>query len=452
MSGPTRALAEFAATARFADLPAAVLDVSRMAILDVLGTGVAARDEPLVAPLLGLATPVAGGAPIVGRQERTSPLMAALVNGTLCHALDFDDTYQPVPIHPSTSLVPALLAASHGRRVAGADFLAAYAVACEAAIRIGLGAGRSHVNRGWHGTGTFGTFGAAAGAGRLRGLSADAMAAALGMAAVQAAGLLTVAAGTMSKPLHAGKAAMNGFLAAALAAGGFTAPAAVLEQRQGFLSAYSDGPVLDAVTAGLGSEWRLLDLSFKLYACCSQTHAVIDAARALRRSGATDLAGIDEIVIEANPVAAIVAGIPRPERGLEGKFSLAYTAVASLLGQTMTPETFTDAAVSEPAVQAACRRVTVQVTPAYGDTEAALAVRLRNGKELREYVPVARGNPGNPCRREEMDAKFLALASPALGRERAVRLRDVVRSLESLADVSTLVELTSPASPRAESS
>lgn len=135
MSGPTRALVEFAAAVRLADLPSAVLDVSRLAILDVLGTGLAARGEALVPPLLGLATPVAGGAPIVGRQERTSPIMAALVNGTLCHALDFDDTYQPVPIHPSTSPVPALLAASHGRRVAGAGFLAAYAVACEASGR-----------------------------------------------------------------------------------------------------------------------------------------------------------------------------------------------------------------------------------------------------------------------------------------------------------------------------
>jgi 2-methylcitrate dehydratase PrpD len=135
--------------------------------------------------------------------------------------------------------VPALLAASHGRRVGGAAFLAAYVAGAKSAIRIGLAAGRSHMDRGWHGTGTFG---AAAGAARLFGLTADGVATALGIAAVQAAGLLNAAAGTMCKPLHAGKAAMNGYLAAELAAGGFTSPDAVLERPYGYLTAFSDAP------------------------------------------------------------------------------------------------------------------------------------------------------------------------------------------------------------------
>jgi 2-methylcitrate dehydratase PrpD len=439
--GATRQLAAFVIEGRLEDLPADVRAVARTAVLDVLGVGIAAFDEPLAKPLLALAPAVAGGPPLLAQRQRTSPLEAALINGTLCHALDFDDTYQAVPIHPSASLVPALLAAAHGRRVTGADFVAAYAFAAETALRIGLAAGRSHIERGWHGTGTFGTFGAAAGAGRILGLSVDQMETAFGIAAVQAAGLLAAAAGTMAKPLHAGKAAMNGLLAAQLAATGFTGPRAVLERRHGFTEVYSDGPVPEAYGAGLGRSWRLADLSFKLYACCSQTHAVIDAARALRQAGITDLGVIQGVTIEANPVAATVAGISLPRRGLEGKFSLAFTTAAALAGRPMTPETFTDASVGTLELEDLCRRTTVEVSGGYADTEAAVTLRLADGKEVREYVPVARGNPGNPCLADEITTKFLALTEPVLGREQATRLRDVVDRLDMLPDLSHLTEL-----------
>ncbi|HYB73381.1 MAG TPA: MmgE/PrpD family protein [Candidatus Sulfotelmatobacter sp.] len=442
--GITAALAEFVVGTRFEGLPAAVVAQAKRCILDCLGVAIRGGEEPLAkaqAALLERAAP-RGPATVWAGRRRTGILEAALANGTLGHALDFDDTYQPVPIHSSAPLVPALFALAETIPCNGKDLLAAFAAGCEASIRIGLAVGRSHIEKGWHGTGTFGTFGAAAGAGRLLGLDAGRLAQALGIASVQAAGLIRAAVGTMCKPLHAGKAAMNGLLAACLARDGFTGPPEILTDKQCFGELFG-GPTLvpERAVDGLGRRYEMLNISFKPYACCSQTHATADAVRALRGAHNLTPDGVESITLTVNPVAANVAGIPRPTGSAEGKFSLAYVAALALAGEPLGIAGFDPGRVARPALQALCSRVTLEVKPGMGDVETQATIVTKDGRRLAHYVPEARGNPGNPLTDDEIRAKFLDLAGPVLGPRRARRLMRAVLALETAENAGAVARL-----------
>ncbi len=432
-SGATRALAEYAAGTRFEDLPEAVVAQAKRCILDCLGVAIRGCDEPLVKAQMALLERTAprGPASVWASARRTGILEAALANGCLAHALDFDDTYQPVPIHPTGPLLPALLAVAETGPYSGRDLLAAFVAGCEVTIRIGLALGRSHIERGWHGTGTFGTFGAATGAGKLLGLDAGRMTHALGIASVQAAGLVK-GFGTMCKPLHAGKAALNGLLAACLARDGFTGPAEVLEGRQSFGQLYGGDTLAPGrAVEDLGQRYEMLDISFKPYACCSQTHATADAVRALRDAHGLKPGDVESITLTVNPVAANVAAIGRPGTGLEGKFSLAYVAALALAGEPLGVAGFEDRRVARDELQRLCARVTLEVKPGMKDVETHATVVTRDGRRLTHYIPEAHGNPGNPLSDDEIRAKFLDLAEPILGARWAPRLMRTVLELET---------------------
>ncbi len=452
-AGPTRTLAEFVANTQFEGLPEAVVAQAKRCILDCLGVALRGGEEPVAKMQAGLLERAAprGPATVWASARRTGILEAALVNGTLGHALDFDDTYQPVPIHPSAPLLPALFALAETTPCDGRALLAAFATGCEASIRIGLALGRSHIEKGWHGTGTFGTFGAAAGAGKLLGLDAGQLTHALGIASVQAAGLIRAAVGTMCKPLHAGKAAMNGLLAACLARDGFTGPTEILEGRQCFGELFG-GETLAAGKAvdGLGQRWEMLRISFKPYACCSQTHATADAVRALRQAHGLRPEDVKAITLTVNPVAANVAGFPQPASGLEGKFSLAYVATLALAGEPLGVDGFQEGRVARPDLQDICSRVTLEVKPGMGDVETGAAIVTRDSRRLTHYVTVARGNPGNPLSDDEIQTKFLGLAEPVLGTNRARRLRRAVLSLEAAEDAAAIVRLAGLPASRSE--
>jgi 2-methylcitrate dehydratase PrpD len=441
--GPTRALADFVAGVRLEDLPGAAVAQAKRCMLDCLGVALRGGEEPVAkaqAATLDRAAP-RGSATVWGGARRTGILEAALANGCLAHALDFDDTYQPVPLHPSAPLLPALFALAETMPCSGKAILAAFVVGAEVSIRIGLALGRSHIEKGWHGTGTFGTFGAAAGAGKLLGLDAGGLVHALGIASVQAAGLVR-GFGTMCKPLHAGKAAMNGLLAACLARDGFAGPLEILEGPRSFGMLFGGETLAPSLALdGLDREYRMLDISFKPYACCSQTHATADAVRALRQAHGLRPDDVQTITLTVNPVAANLAGIARPSSGLEGKFSLAYVAALALAGEPLGVDGFQDGRVARPDLQDICSRVTLQASPGMGDVETSAAVVMRDGRRLTHSVAVARGNPGNPLSDEELQGKFLVLAEPVLGARRAQRLMRGVLTLDTVEDAGAIARL-----------
>src|ERR1700761_1829140 len=284
--GVTRVLAEQARTLTYADLPVDVRKLARQCLMDYLACTLAGSTDELAAILLAEMTEQ-GGAPaatVIGRSERLPILSAAMVNGASSHALDYDDVNLAMTGHPSVVLLSALLPLAEERGSSGIDVMIAFVAGYELQCRLGLALAPGHYNAlGFHATGTLGSFGAAAACAHLLRLDEAQFATALGIAGTQAAGLKSLF-GTMCKPLHAGKAAYHGALAARLASRGFTSRADVLECAQGFARTHSPDFHPERALAAPQSGWHICNNLFKYHASCYMTHAAIDAARSLRES------------------------------------------------------------------------------------------------------------------------------------------------------------------------
>lgn len=448
----TRKLAEWPTRTTYDDLPQEVREKIKYCMLDAAGVGLAAVSDEVGQTFRSILPEVGGPGPctVFGSPDIWNPLTAGLVNGSLGHALDYDDTYQPVPVHTSGSLFPASLAMAERQKSSGEELILAMALGTEVAIRIGLALGRSHVDKGWHGTGTFNTFGAATASGILLHFSAEQMVRCFGTAAVQATGLLKAAAGTKCKPLHAGKAAMNGILSGLLASTpGWTAPEKALEMPNGFAALFSEKPQLEVGLKGLSEKYHLMDISFKISASCSQTQATIDGVEELKLKHHIDPGAVQEIILTVNPIAGTVAGIPEPKDGYQGKFSLAYCAALTLHGHDRFKDAFSEAMVNRPELQATCRKVKLNIIPGMGDVESGIEIILKDGKKFSTYVPIAKGNPGNELSKEELEGKFVRLVEPFFGPKSTQTLLSTFLNCEELKEVRRLGDLLRQASLRA---
>ena len=433
------ALVDFVLGLETAAVPPAVVEAASRSITDWLGTAIRGAAETL-ADAIGAVIRATGGEPqatVVGRSVRTSALMACLANGAQSHALDFDDTHLPSIVHGAAPVAPVVLALGEWRHASGADAVAAFIAGFEVETRIGRVLGRKLADRGWHVTGVLGHFGAAAAAGKLLGLDHARLAHALGIAGTQAAGL-EQSFGTMSKPLHPGKAAMNGLLAAMLAREGFTGSTAMLDAPHGLAGTFLGVTDLGRAAEDLGKRFELLENSTKGYAACHLTHASIDAARAIRARSAPAAEAVESIVCRVHPLTLKVANHREPRTGLEAKFSIAFcTAVGLLRGDAGEAE-FDDASVRDAAVARVMARVTPEPDTALGIGAAAMTVRLSDGRVLEERVAAARGTPDNPLTRDELETKFRRLAEVVLP---ATRVERLVETLRRLADVRDMAEM-----------
>ena len=442
---PTLALAAFAAGMRYEDLPAEVLHQTKRCLLDYLGLVIGASDEPAVCHALATVEEL-GGSPqarVLGTAMRTSAPQAALVNGIASHVLDYDDTHLPSVIHPTGPAMSAALAVGEWKGASGRDLVTAFAVGFEVECRVGLSVHPEHYDAGWHITGTAGTFGAAAAAGRLLGLDRRQMAWALGMAGSQAAGVREQF-GTMTKSFHIGKAAANGILGAVLAGHDFDATEQIFEGRRGFNAVLSTGQHLEQLTEGLGTRWEFPNNGIKPYACGVVTHPIIDGVRQLREAGvAADR--VQQIRARVHPLVLELTGKREPRVGLEGKFSVYHCAAMALLDGNAGPGQFTDEAVMRPAAVELRRKVAVSPDPALRENQAEVTVTLADGRELTEWVEAATGSPENPMADEELRGKVHDLVWPFIPRWKEQRLFELVESLEGSPDVGAFAEVLEPA-------
>ncbi|MGY8960684.1 MAG: MmgE/PrpD family protein, partial [Alphaproteobacteria bacterium] len=262
-----------------------------------------------------------------------APPAAALINGTMAHSLDFDDTHAEGSLHSSAPIVPAALAAAEMAGASGKDFIAAIVAGYEVQIRLSLALGPSdHYDRGFHPTATCGVFGATVAAGKLLGLDAAAMENAFGVALSQAAGSMQfLADGAWTKRSHVGQAAQNGLMCAVLASEGFVGPLQAIEGERGFLHAYAPNGDVSKVMEGLGETWRTLELAVKPYPSCRYTHAAMDALAELRRDHDFDIEDIDSIEIGLPETGWKIVGHPavdkqNPTSIVDGQFSMPFCA------------------------------------------------------------------------------------------------------------------------------
>jgi 2-methylcitrate dehydratase PrpD len=396
----TARLARFAAGASAAAFPPRARALAVDAITDGVACALAGTAEPLVGPLLAcVATPPEGPAALLGLGRRAAPPDSALVNGTLMHALDYDDTNHPGYAHPTAAILPALLAAAALRPEAtGAELVTGYIVGIEVVGKLGAALNTAHYKRGWHATSTFGSLAAAAAAASLLRLDEAEAAVALAIAASSASGL-RANFGTMTKPLHAGLAARNGILAAMLARVGWSANPAALEHPAGYVAAFNgDAKVRPAPLARWGEALEILSdygIALKPYPSCGATHTAIEAA-ILLRAEIGDPARIRRIRCGVSEMHARPLIYVEAASGLQGKFSLHYCVAAALLDGVVDLATFRDARVHDPRIQALVPRIAMEVDERVRhDPEFAcvLEVELQDGARHERLVPLAMGKP-----------------------------------------------------------
>jgi 2-methylcitrate dehydratase PrpD len=431
--GTTARLAQRGRALGFDDMPERVVLAAKTCLLDWLGCALAGSREPL-AGILASEVDANGPATLIGRDRSTSVHWAALVNGAAGHALDYDDTHLHMSGHPTAPVAPSVLALAEARGATGRQLLTAFVAGVEAECRLGAVMGGGHYEIGWHATGTMGTFGAAAACASLLSLDEDQWLHALGLAGTQAAGLKSVF-GSMAKPLHAGKAAANGLLAATLASKGFTSNTDIIDTNQGFAVTHTSTFSPD-VLDHLDDRWLITDTLFKYHASCYLTHSAMEAAAALK----VDPSEIEAVRVIVPPGHLNVCGIEEPRTGLEGKFSLRATVAMTFLGDdTADPEAFTDARISGAEVVAMRDRVTVVPSEEVFGTQTRVEVTTTDGRTLTQAADV--GTPASDLDKQwdRLHEKFLKLATPVIGEERAVALGSRVHDLDELDDVGTLL-------------
>jgi len=428
----TKTLAGWAAEITPAQIPPQVRREGVRTFVNWLGCAVGgARHETVDRALQGLARfSGPAKATIIGRTERLDELHAALVNGISSHVLDFDDTHLKTIIHPAGPVASAILAMAEGQDLSGADLLTALIVGIEVECRIGNCVYPDHYDRGWHITGTAGVFGAAAAAGRLRGLDASRMTYALGIAATQSSGLREMF-GTMCKSFHPGRAAQNGAAAAYLAEAGFDSSVRAIEAPRGFANVLSTKQDYAEILEGLGTRWESALNTYKPFACGIVIHPVIDACSQIHRKEAPRADDIASVELRVHPLVLELTGKLAPRTGLEGKFSVYHSAAYALLHADGTPTAFTDEAVRDPDVIALRGKVSAQADSSLHEDSAKVAVTLRDRRRIERDIAHAVGSLERPLSDADIGEKFMRQSAPILGVAAAKRLLDMAWTLEA---------------------
>lgn len=429
-------LAEWSAGLEFEQIPGPVVEAAKLHILDAVGTGLAALAlDELPAPR-AVALEMGGEpeATALGLSRRIGPGPAALANGSMMHALDFDDTHEVALVHSSAVVAATALAVGEATGASGRDLIAAAVGGYEISSRIGLANPGAMHRRGFHPTSVCGVFAAAAASARLRGLSAAQTANALGIAGSQACGLMEfLADGSQTKPLHAGWAAFAGITAAALAAHGATGPASVLEGRFGLLASHVGEFDESGLAAQLGTRWETTQIAFKAYPSCHCSHAVLDAVTATGMVAEE----VEEIVaLVPGDVAIGLVLEPadrkaRPATPYDAKFSLPYCIGALLTHGELAVDAFTAEAIGDEGALEIASRVSYEVVRFEGGNDLSGGVRARvAGRDVEARVLQPRGGPKNPLSEEELHAKFRRNATLALPSDGVDRLLDALSTLE----------------------
>jgi len=451
--GVTDEVVEFVVNLTWEAIPAAVIRIAKEHILDTFGVTLAGSKEACAQIVRETLVLGDGNATVVGTLDQRPTYLAALANGVASHALDYDDTQlstSPEAVyglltHPSTPVFSAAVAVAEAIGASGQQLLVAYCAGVEVACRVADAINPRHYQAGFHSTGTIGTIGAAAAAGRLLGLDRDQLATAIGIAASMASGLRENF-GTMTKPLHAGRAASNGVAAAYLAQNGFTASKHILEARRGFFSAAGGGFLTDKIVGCLGKPFFLESpgVSIKPYPSGSLSHPGQDVILELVRAHDITPEQVERVEVGTNSNVLNALIYPRPTTDLEGKFSLEYCMAAALIYRKAGLREFTDEAVNDPRIQAILPRMIVRVDPdleqmGYQHVRTRVKVITRDGREYSGEAEWAKGYPLKPMTQEELEGKFLECAETVLSREQALAALAAIKAIETAPGVGQLM-------------
>ena len=453
--GPTGKLAHWVYDLRYADIPPTVVDRAKYLLLDGIGCALIGAGLPWsrVATDAVLALEGDGNAIVIGTGLTTSAPASAVLNGTFIQGFELDDFHPLAPLHSCSLLIPALLSTASTRSTptTGAEFLLAAIAGFEVGPRVGYTLhGAQMLDRGWHSGAVFGTHSAAMASGKLRGLPPSRLEDALGLAGTQSAGLMAAQFEAMSKRMHHGFAARNGFYAAGLAAAGYTGIKRVFEREYGgFLSVFGEGhdPDGSLLTADLGERWETSNVMVKSYAAMGGLHGAIDCARGLRKS--VDPADISKVDITVGETV-YKHGWWTPERPLTpigAQMNIGYATAAALLDGNVLPEQFTPQRLDADDVWELIGKTEVHLDESLADAPITekfrtdVAVTTVDGAVQHARVDQPHGAPTDPVTNDELVAKFHALADRVTSRGRAEAIERAVTGLENLDDAGELIDL-----------
>lgn len=439
-------LARFVKETNYDNLPEEVIRQAKVCLLDLVGAACAGA-VALPGHVITEIIEEAGGssqAVLIGRKEKVPALNAALGNGLYAHGLEFDDLHRQSILRPGSPIIPAALAAAEKVGASGKDLITAIVIGYEVGIRVAEAMTPTHYQY-WHTTGTCGTFAAAVAAGKILNLNENQLIDALGHAGTQAAGLMELhysPEGMMSKPLHASKAAQNGLFSAMLAAGGYTSTKTILSGEKGFLRVFAPEAKLGKITEGIGTDFKIMQISFRLYASTRHTHAGIDLALRLREKGIKP-EDIELLRIQTYGVARDLVGEPFPETIYEAKFSLPFCVSTALVYGHVGIEDFTEERLQDHTLEELMSHCTVEIDPLldahYPDKWAAkLNVILRNGTVDHEQTDFPRGDPENKVSLEELHTKFRRLSSMLLPPSKIEAWLEQISKVEIFDDIADM--------------
>ena len=454
----TRELTRFIAGISYDTLPVEVRERVKALVLDLVGIMVRARNEAESTPAMISAASrlgfTGGACTVIGDAAGYTPPGAAMLNGTLAHSLDFDDTHASGSLHASAPIVPAAFAAAEMAGADGRATIAAIVAGYEVQIRLSLALDpAAHYDRGFHPTATCGAFGAAAAAGRLLQLDPEGHANAFGIVLSMAAGSMQfLVNGAWTKRSHVGHAAMCGLIAATLAREGYKGASDAIEGKWGFLHAYA--PAADAAKAvdGLGSRWETMKIAVKPYPSCRYSHAPVDGILALAREHGIKAEEVEEVTVGLPEPGWKITGDPEPAKQspqsvVDGQFSMAFCAAVALRSGGLAWDDYARH-LGDPATLALCKRVRTRVDPkAQADFPAEMSgsVSIKTARGAFEtYVRVPKGEPANFLSAAELRAKFDGLAGPYLSARRRDELAGALAALEQAKDIGALLRLTRP--------
>lgn len=452
-NGVTGSLATWIASLRYEDIPDEVRERSRHLVLDGLVCAlVGARlpwSERAVEAVLALEG--RGDVPVLGWGRTTSAPAACLLNGTFIQGFELDDYHVKAPLHSNSLVLPSAVStiAKLGRPVSGRELLTALIAGYEVGPRVGLALhGAEMLSRGWHSGAVFGTHASAATSAWLRRLDAAQVEDALGLAGTQSAGLMAAQYEAMSKRMHHGFSSRNGWYAAGLAEAGYTGIKRVYERSYGgFLATFGEGhdPRAELITAHLGDEWTLLDTAVKAYASMAATHAPIDCALEARSRGIAvdDIASIDVEVSHA----AYHHGWWEPERPLEtigAQMNIGYTVAVALLDGQVLAEQFTRDRIDSGDVWELRQRISVHHCEGFDQPQDRFRTRmylmLRDSSSVTIDVDGPLGGATRPLSNSDIVTKARRLAASIGIADRWQRIESLVLDVESMTDVSVLVD------------
>ena len=445
VSSPTRALAEFAASLKYEDLPPDLVTLAKQCILDSLGCSVFGSDKPWSKSVARVVSRLGqkASASAFGMGLKADPTGAALVNGTSAQGFELDDCHDQSMSHYGAGVVPTVLAMAEAfGPFSGKDIILATVVGYELGTRIGNTVSPHAFNRGFHPCGLTSTFAAAATAGKLLKLDAEQFVSAIGLAGSQAAGLMASQYGAMAKRFHSGKACQNGILAAMSAQEGLTGVRNVLEAPYGgFCSTYAETYDLGYATNGLGTEFEMRHNGFKRYSSLASSQTSVDALRAIIAEHRIKGADVAKVFIETTAMVHRHCGWPYvPAETITAQMNLPYTAAVTLLEGNAFIDQYTDEKLRDPTIIDLANRVEVVVAPdldALGPHEmraVRVTVTMKSGETFSHAQTYRSGHWKNPMSDEVLRAKFRDLAGRVLAPEAVEEVEHIVSTLDDQAE------------------